>query len=105
MVAERLVYEAQKKFGIDVRIYRPCSISGSSVNGFSNRRDFTNILLRAVIDLGAYPKVSTTTENSFIELLQNATLMLNWVPVNFVAKAIVAVAANADNIDVKVGTT
>src|SRR5690242_16432154 len=47
VVSERLIYEAHKKFGIDARVYRPCAISGAvGPSGFSNKRDFTNLLLK-----------------------------------------------------------
>lgn len=69
VVSERLVYEAHRRYNLDVRIHRPCSISGSTQkSGFSNKRDFTNILLKAVIDMKAFPKAQ------FIPLRANLSL-------------------------------
>jgi thioester reductase-like protein len=37
-IAERLVMQAKRHFGLEVVVFRPCDISSSTVNGYSNLR-------------------------------------------------------------------
>jgi len=81
VVSERLFYEAHVKLGLDVRVFRPSSISGHSVNGFSNHLDFTSLLLRTCATINAG--------------VLDTTALLHWIPVDFVAKAIIILSKNS----------
>ena len=77
-VSERLLCEAATRHGLDVRVFRASAISGHSVTGFANELDFTSMLLAASASVGA--------------AVANAAMRLHWIPVDFVADAIVALA-------------
>jgi len=67
-----------------VNIFRPSAISGSTMSGYTNLKDFTTLLLHTCATLSSVPK--------------NASMMLNWVPVDFVAKSIVGIARGAPHV-------
>ena len=80
-VAEKLVREAADR-GLPARVYRPGFISGHSESGASNPRDLQGAILSESLRLGAAPEI----EGWRMEM----------TPVDFVAAAILAVAANPD---------
>jgi thioester reductase-like protein len=55
-VAEKLVRQAAER-GLPVTVYRPGNISGHSVSGASNPRDFQGALIAESLRLGAAPEV------------------------------------------------
>jgi amino acid adenylation domain-containing protein/thioester reductase-like protein len=77
-VAEKLVWEAAGR-GLPVRVYRPGNISGHSVTGASNPRDFLGALIAESLRIGAAPDI----EGWRMEM----------TPVNFVAEAVCHLAA------------
>jgi len=80
-VSERLFYEAHVQLGVDIRVFRPSSISAHTITGFSNQLDFSSLLLRAcAIIKGA---------------VFDTTVLLHWIPVDFVAKSIVILSKNS----------
>jgi thioester reductase-like protein len=80
-VAEKLVWEAAGR-GLPVRVYRPGNISGHSVTGASNPRDFLGALIAESLRIGAAPEV----EGWRMEM----------TPVDFVAEAICHLAAEPE---------
>ena len=80
-VAEKLVREAGGR-GLPVRIYRPGNISGHSVTGASNPRDFLGALIAESLRIGAAPEL----EGWRMEM----------TPVDFVAGAIRRLASDPD---------
>ena len=80
-VAEKLVREAASR-GLPACVYRPGFISGHSETGASNPRDLLGAVLSESLRLGAAPEV----EGWRIEM----------TPVDFVAAAILGIAANPD---------
>ncbi|KAM4057212.1 AMP-binding enzyme [Hirsutella rhossiliensis] len=80
-VAETLVYEAGRR-GIPVRVYRPGTISGHSVTGSTNTYDLLNAIIVESLHLGFAPKVDGW--------------LAEMTPVDFVSKAIVALASHPD---------
>lgn len=98
VVSERLLHGAYMKYGLDVRVYRPSSISGlwvllfhcysvyqnmlcaGSCNGFSNPLDFGNLLLHACVKLQS--------------AVMSTSVMMRWIPVDFVAEAVVRLSRN-----------
>jgi amino acid adenylation domain-containing protein/thioester reductase-like protein len=77
-VAERLVWEAAGR-GLPVYVYRPGNISGHSVTGASNPRDFLGALIVESLRIGRAPEI----EGWRVEM----------TPVDFVAEAICHLAA------------
>lgn len=80
-VAETLVYEAGRR-GIPVRVYRPGTISGHSVTGSTNTYDLLNAIIVESLHLGFRPEVDGW--------------LAEMTPVDFVSKAIVALASHPD---------
>jgi thioester reductase-like protein len=80
-VAEKLVREAANR-GLPACVYRPGFISGDSRTGASNPRDLLGAVLSESLRLGAAPEV----EGWRVEM----------TPVDFVAAAILGIAANPD---------
>jgi len=76
VVAEAILVKAREKLKLDVLIFRPCDICGSSTTGYCNIRDFSILFLGASIFLSAFPKIS---------------LAFNWVTVDYVASSIVRI--------------
>ena len=79
-VAERLVWEAAGR-GLPVYVYRPGNISGHSVTGASNPRDFLGALIAESLRIGRTPEI----EGWRMEM----------TPVDFVAEAICHLAAES----------
>lgn len=77
-VAEALLFDAAERRGLDLRVVRPGAVSGHTTTGLSNPRDATILLLSAMVQLGAAPDQSG--------------LPLRWIPVDFVAAAVVKLA-------------
>jgi thioester reductase-like protein len=73
-VSEQLLYEANR-LGLDVTIFRPSAISAHRTLNHVNTLDFGNLLLRTCFLLQAAPL--------------NIINLLSWIPVDFVADAIV----------------
>ncbi|KAI1487856.1 non-ribosomal peptide synthetase [Biscogniauxia mediterranea] len=80
-VAEQLILEAGKR-GLPARIYRPGTISGHSTSGSTNTYDMLNALIVESLQLGYAPDI----EGWYAEM----------TPVDFVSKAILALADLAD---------
>lgn len=78
-VAERVVCEACRRFGLPVSVYRPSVVCGASDTGHSNWQDFENHLIRAMLLVGGVPRKSSYS--------------FGWVPVDFVASAIAHLVA------------
>jgi len=82
VVAEKLLFEAKKLFGLKMKIFRPSSISGHSTTGFSNSLDFSNLFLNACIYLGICCETSVN---------------FNWIPVDFVARSVVILSKSQNS--------
>jgi amino acid adenylation domain-containing protein/thioester reductase-like protein len=80
-VAEKLVFQAAGR-GLPVRVYRPGNLSGHSVTGASNPRDFLGALLVESLRLGWAPEI----EGWHLEM----------TPVDFAAETICHLAAEPD---------
>jgi len=80
-VAEKLVFQAAGR-GLPVRVYRPGNLSGHSVTGASNPRDFLGALLVESLRLGRAPEI----EGWHLEM----------TPVDFAAETICHLAAEPD---------
>jgi amino acid adenylation domain-containing protein/thioester reductase-like protein len=80
-VAEKLVREAAGR-GLPVRVYRPGNISGHSVTGASNPRDFLGALIAESLRIGSAPEI----EGWRMEM----------TPVDFVAATICHLAAEPE---------
>jgi amino acid adenylation domain-containing protein/thioester reductase-like protein len=80
-VAEKLVWEAAGR-GLPVCVYRPGNISGHSLTGASNRRDFLGALIAESLRIGSAPEI----EGWRIEM----------TPVDFVAGTVCHLAAEPD---------
>ena len=80
-VAEKLVREAGGR-GLPVRVYRPGNISGHSVTGASNPRDFLGALIAESLRIGAAPEL----EGWHMEM----------TPVDFVAGTICHLASDPE---------
>lgn len=76
-VTEQILYDASN-LGVDIIVVRPCTISGDTVTGYSNPFDFINLLLLAEVQMKC--------------MVQNANIELHSIPVDYCAKAIVALA-------------
>lgn len=76
-IAERLAAAGRDR-GLDVTVYRPGIISGSSVTGASNPRGFFESMVRGCAELGIAPVLD---------------MDVDIVPVDFVAAGLVALAA------------
>src|SRR5215207_5921669 len=81
-VAEKLVWEAAGR-GLPVRVYRPGNISGHSVTGASNPRDFLGALIAESLRIGSAPEI----EGWHMEM----------TPVDFVAETVCHLAAEPDD--------
>eukprot|EP01087_Luapelamoeba_hula_P009316 TRINITY_DN2401_c3_g1_i1.p1 TRINITY_DN2401_c3_g1~~TRINITY_DN2401_c3_g1_i1.p1 ORF type:complete len:1378 (-),score=265.91 TRINITY_DN2401_c3_g1_i1:206-4339(-) len=77
-VAEAMVWNAHKQCGLPVTVFRPGTISGSSVTGASNPKDFLANYLAGIIHLGSYPDIHATT--------------FDMAPADFVAGAIAKIS-------------
>jgi amino acid adenylation domain-containing protein/thioester reductase-like protein len=80
-VCEKLVWEA-KNLGLPVRVYRPGFIMGDSRTGAGNADDFVGRAVRGMIQCGLCPDLPNQRKE--------------FVPVDYVSKAIVAIGARAD---------
>ena len=80
-VAEKLVREASSR-GLPARVYRPGFISGHSETGASNPRDLQGAVISESLRLGSAPEI----EGWRMEM----------TPVDFVAAAILGIAADPD---------
>ncbi|CAG8981550.1 hypothetical protein HYALB_00013935 [Hymenoscyphus albidus] len=81
-VAEQLVFEASCR-GLPVRIIRPGTISGHSTLGSSNPYDLLNAIIVESLHLGYAPDIESW--------------LAEMTPVDFVSKAILALANSNDN--------
>jgi amino acid adenylation domain-containing protein/thioester reductase-like protein len=81
-VAEKLVREAGNR-GLPVVVYRPGRITAESTSGVANAADQTTLLLKLCIDLGAAPQTDAE---------------IDMTPVDYVARAIVALASAPGSI-------
>lgn len=79
-VAEAMVHQAQRQ-GLTVNIYRPSHIVGHSQSGAWNTDDFVCRMIKGCIDLGLAPAGQT----------------VDMIPVDYVTRAIVAVAGCPDS--------
>lgn len=77
-VAEALLFAAAERHRLDIRIVRPSAISGHRISGYANQHDATTLLLSAMVSLGAAP--------------DSSSLPLRWIPVDFVATAVIRLA-------------
>jgi thioester reductase-like protein len=77
-VGERLVCEASRR-GLSATIFRPSIILGHSQTGISNQSDIVARMLKACIKMRLAPDID---------------LVLDYCPVDFVARAIVALSRN-----------
>lgn len=83
VVSERLLQLATRSpHNLQVRIIRVSSISGHTAAPFVNSHDWINLLLQTCKRVGA--------------VVGETNVRLNWVPVDFVAKAIVVICRNAE---------
>jgi len=80
-VAEKLVWQAAER-GLPVRVYRPGNISGHSVTGASNPRDFLGALIAESLRLGCAPDIDRWR--------------MEMTPADFVAGAICGIADEPD---------
>jgi thioester reductase-like protein len=78
IISEILVSKAAENFGIPVRIFRIGSISGDTQTRKINPRDISSNVIAACGTIGASVK--------------NATRNLRWIPVDFVARAVVSLS-------------
>lgn len=83
-VTEVLSRHAGEHNGLRGAIVRPGYILGDSVSGVSNTDDFLLRMLKGCEELGLYPAITNT---------------VNMVPVDHVARVVVAAALNADTFD------
>ncbi|KAH8073906.1 hypothetical protein JL721_2458 [Aureococcus anophagefferens] len=81
-VAERLVLLARDR-GLPVTVHRPPRVVGDRVRGGGNFDDFLFLALRGAAELGSAPDISWTERTA---------------PVDFVATAVAALAADAANL-------
>ncbi|CAF1615445.1 unnamed protein product [Rotaria magnacalcarata] len=81
-VAEQILHTASM-LGVDIVVIRPCTISADTQTGYSNLLDFINLLLLAEVEIGC--------------IVENADLQLHPIPVDYCAKAIVALAMHPDS--------
>jgi thioester reductase-like protein len=79
-VAERITSMAHSR-GIPTGIYRPSFISGSSSTGAGNPEDLLSRFIAACLELGYVPDID---------------MEINMLPVDYVARAIVALSARED---------
>jgi thioester reductase-like protein len=70
------------RFKLNVLIFRPGVISGSTLTGYSNQRDFTNLVIASCIKLKCFVSPSLFD--------------FGWTPVDFVVRSIVTIARNKD---------
>ncbi|CAF3679237.1 unnamed protein product [Rotaria sp. Silwood1] len=76
-VVERLLFAASR-LGADIVVIRPCTISADTQTGYSNLSDFINLVLLAELEMGT--------------IVENANMLLHFIPVDYCAKAMVALA-------------
>ncbi|MCY1056633.1 amino acid adenylation domain-containing protein [Nannocystis sp. SCPEA4] len=81
-VAEKMVWAAAE-LGLPVAVYRPGFIMGDSRTGAGNADDFVGRSVRGAIQIGAYPDLPRQRKE--------------FVPVDFVSRAILHIAGSADN--------
>ena len=81
-VAEKLVREAGRR-GLPVVVYRPGRITAESTSGVANLSDQTTLILKLCIDLGMAPQTDAEVDLT---------------PVDYVARAIVALAGSPGSI-------
>ncbi|ARV57926.1 polyketide synthase [Nostocales cyanobacterium HT-58-2] len=81
-VAEKLVKIAGER-GLPITIHRPPLIAGDSQTGISNTHDFTNLMVKGCLEMGAFPDVD---------------YMLDMSPVDYVSKAIVYLSMQKESI-------
>ncbi|CAF1119671.1 unnamed protein product [Didymodactylos carnosus] len=81
-VVEQLLHTACN-LGADIVVIRPCTISADTQTGYSNLLDFINLLLLAEVTMGA--------------VVENANILLHFVPVDYCSRAIVVLAMHSDS--------
>ena len=81
-VAENVMWEANKR-GIPMTVFRPGFIMGDSNTGVNNTEDYVARMIKGCIQLGAYPHLPRQRKE--------------FIPVNFVAKAIKEICHNPNN--------
>ncbi|MDQ0208337.1 amino acid adenylation domain-containing protein [Alkalicoccobacillus murimartini] len=81
-VAENVMWEANKR-GIPMTVFRPGFIMGDSNTGVNNTEDYVARMIKGCIQLGTYPHLPRQRKE--------------FVPVNFVAKAIREICLNPNN--------
>ena len=75
IVSEKLLQAAAQSRNLSVNVYRVSSISGHTCTPFHNSHDWIVYLLRACARVGG--------------VVGDTSVRLNWLPVDFVARAIV----------------
>jgi thioester reductase-like protein len=80
IVSEKLLQAAAHSLNLSVRVYRVASISGHSLTPFYNHHDWIIYLLRACVRAGC--------------VVGETSVRLHWLPVDFVARCIVAYSRN-----------
>lgn len=84
IVCERLLHSATlSPLHLEVRAYRVSSISGHTRTSFYNPQDWVNLLLRAGARVGG--------------VVCDTTVRLHWLPVDFVARAVVAMSRREES--------
>ena len=73
-ISEILLTKVNEKFGIELNIFRISSISGDTISGYFNTKDFTGLIISISVLIGA---------------IVYSDMKMQWIPVDFVAKAIV----------------
>lgn len=84
IVSEILLKKAASAFGLGVRIFRVGAISGDTQTGFLNCRDITTCLLASYASIGAF--------------VRNSKKKFQWIPVDFVSRAVVAISADPQTL-------
>eukprot|EP01133_Synstelium_polycarpum_P007334 gene7334-8540_t len=80
LVAEALIREASAR-GIPAMLFRPGTIFAHTTSGVDNEHDFVRLVMRGIIELGAYPDVQSDVGGVF-----------NLSPVDWVSNSIVSLA-------------
>lgn len=78
-VAERLVTRSQQR-GLPAIIYRLGNQAADTKTAYWNDRDFTYLLLKAVIHLGKTPDIDWTVSNENVEILKTCLFRSNLLP-------------------------
>lgn len=81
IISEVLITKAQSKLNFKTRIMRVGTISGDTRTGFLNRKDMTTNVLTACLCAES--------------VVKNASRKFQWIPVDFVARAVVKLTENS----------